>query len=138
MTDIQDMEPLFDQEEAKVVEHIRIGGTMRSAAEEIGRDQSTLFRWLADPKRELFRKHYTRAREDQADSYADKTIEVAEDKTLDPADKRVRIDAYKWAAGKRKPKVYGDRVDHSHSGSIDVVTKEQRDAAVAAITRADS
>ena len=30
-----------------------------------------------------------------------------------------------------------EKVDHNHSGSIDLVTKEQRDAAVAAATRAD-
>ncbi|MCH4542726.1 DNA-packaging protein [Ochrobactrum sp. A-1] len=30
-----------------------------------------------------------------------------------------------------------DKVDHSHSGTLDVTTKEQRDAAVAAAIRAD-
>ncbi len=32
------------------------------------------------------------------------------DGKLDPNAARVAIDAYKWAAGKRKPKVYGDKV----------------------------
>ena len=37
----------------------------------------------------------------------------------------------------RKPNDWRDRVEQHHSGSVEVTTKEQRDAAVAAATRAD-
>lgn len=37
----------------------------------------------------------------------------------------------------RQPEQWREKVDHNHSGSLEVTTKEQRDAAVAAATRAD-
>ena len=53
-----------------------------------------------------------RAREKQADFYADEIITIA-DTEPDAAIARVRIDARKWTASKLRPKVYGDRVKHS-------------------------
>jgi transposase-like protein len=100
----------FDDKEARVVEIIALGGTIRSAATEIGVDQSTITRWLQDESRVAFRTQYAQAREAQADSFFDEVVDVSRDPTIDPATARVRIDALKWAAGKRKPKVYGDRV----------------------------
>ncbi len=54
---------------------------------------------------------YARAREEQADFYADEIITIA-DTEPDAAIARVRIDARKWTASKLRPKVYGDRVQH--------------------------
>lgn len=45
--------------------------------------------------------------------------------------------ALNWLKNRRRQN-WQDKVDHSHSGSIDLVSKEQRDAAVAAAVRADS
>lgn len=45
--------------------------------------------------------------------------------------------ALNWLKNRRRGN-WQDKVDHSHSGSIDVVSKDQRDAAVAAAIRADS
>lgn len=56
-----------------------------------------------------FYEQYTRAREAQADHFADEITEIA-DTEPDPNKARVRIDARKWAAGKLKPKTYGDRL----------------------------
>lgn len=36
-------------------------------------------------------------------------LEIADNPEIDPQDKRVRIDARKWAMGKLKPKKYGDK-----------------------------
>lgn len=66
----------------------------------------TVRRWLRDD--EEFQGRYVRAREDQADYLADEIIGIA-DGDSDPQDKRVRVDARKWVAGKLRPKVYGDR-----------------------------
>jgi len=38
----------------------------------------------------------------------------------------------------RQPEQWRDKVEQHHTGSLEVTTKEQRDAAVAAATRADS
>lgn len=99
----------FDDREARFIEHIADGGTLRSAGALLGVSAGLLCKWLADPSRNELREQYARAREAQGDAYADRVIETAESTILDPADKRARIDAYKWAAGKRKPKVYGDK-----------------------------
>jgi len=106
----------FDEREAQIVQHIAEGGTIRSAADLVGVDQSTITRWLQDESRTAFRTQYAHAREAQADAFADEIVDVARDKVRDPAQARVLIDALKWAAGKRKPKVYGDKVTTEHSG----------------------
>jgi hypothetical protein len=72
---------------------------------------TTVMKWLRlYPE---FAANYTRAREDQADHDADKIGDIAEQVVqgkVDPHAARVAIDAYKWAAGKRKPKVYGEKM----------------------------
>lgn len=45
--------------------------------------------------------------------------------------------ALNWLKNRRRGD-WQDKVDHNHSGTIEVSTKEQRDAAVAAATRADT
>jgi len=64
----------------------------------------TVYSWLA--KKEDFLNKYTRAREDQAEYYADEILEIA-DTCIDPAVAKVRIDARKWHAEKTKPKKFG-------------------------------
>lgn len=70
--------------------------------------KSTVFKWLGLVP--AFADQYARARETQADSLADDIIDIADNKALEPNDKRVRIDARKWLAGKLRPKAYGDKV----------------------------
>lgn len=69
---------------------------------------STVMLWkLKHPE---FSEQYARAREDQADMFGDAVVEIADDAATPEEAQvaRVRIDARKWAAGKRKPKVYGE------------------------------
>jgi hypothetical protein len=77
---------------------------------------STVYQWLAAHKD--FADLYTRAREDQADALADEMLDIADDASLDPNDKRVRIDTRKWIASKLKPRVYGDKVQSEVSGGL--------------------
>jgi hypothetical protein len=51
-----------------------------------------------------------------ADFRADEIIEIADDSQFPPDDRRVRIDARKWAAAKLNPRLYSDRVQQQHSG----------------------
>lgn len=69
--------------------------------------RETIYAWLYDDR--AFSDNYTRAREAQADFYADEIADIA-DTEPDANKARVRIDARKWAAGKLKPKVYGDKL----------------------------
>jgi hypothetical protein len=68
---------------------------------------ATVMVWLNDDA--TFQERYARAREKQADIHADNLLEIA-DTEEDPNRARVRIDARKWAAGKRAPQKYGDRL----------------------------
>jgi len=86
--------------------------------------RTTIFRWLA--KYEEFRNLYARAREEQADLIFDEVKKIADecggerDETgryvPDQVTKaRLQIDTRKWQAAKLRPKVYGDRIDHTSS-----------------------
>ena len=99
--------------------------------------KSTVFKWLGLIP--AFADQYARARETQADSLADDIVDIADDKKLEPNDKRVRIDARKWLAGKLRPKAYGDKVAvvggdktdapirHSHSFDLSAASDEELD-----------
>lgn len=53
------------------------------------------------------------ARQQSADSYADEILATIDNPATDPQHARVRVDALKWLAAKRNPRVYSDRVDHN-------------------------
>lgn len=80
----------------------------------------TVDRWLADGGE--FCQQYARARERQADHFAEELIEIA-DTESDASKARNRIDARKWAASKLAPKKYGDRQQIDLGGSVDVQHK---------------
>jgi hypothetical protein len=90
------------------------GMSLRAACEPEGRPTPATFLEWMQVDIELA-KQYARAREDQADFYADEVVEIS-DTEEDPNRARVRIDARKWAAGKRKPKVYGDKILNEITG----------------------
>ena len=84
--------------------------------------RTIVYQWLNKLHKEydeVFMNNYTQAREDSADLDAETVIDIAE-KTLkgehDPAAARVAIDAYKWTAGKKKPKKYGEKLDVTSGG----------------------
>ena len=82
---------------------------------------STVMRWIRDNPE--FAQNYTRACEDMADNDADKIADVAQrviEGKVDPQAARVAIDAYKWSAGKRRPKKYGDKLEIENTGSVAV------------------
>lgn len=82
---------------------------------------STVMKWIRENPE--FAQNYARACEDMADHDADKIADVAQRVVrgeVDPQAARVAIDAYKWSAGKRRPKKYGDKIEVEQSGSVAV------------------
>jgi hypothetical protein len=81
--------------------------------------ERTVYQWLK--AHEEFAQMYARARTMRADKRSDRIDAIAR-KVLtgeyDPAAARVAIDAEKWQASKEAPRVYGDKLDLSHSGSM--------------------
>ena len=70
-----------------------------------------LLKWIE--ARPEWGERYARAKQESADFDADNVNYIAElclRGKVDPANARVAIDAYKWSAGKKKPKKYGDMV----------------------------
>ena len=72
-------------------------------------------RWLVDPAKSEFWTAYARAREAQAEHYADQVIEIADGtkaatRHVQVEAARTQIDARKWLASKLKPKSFGDKV----------------------------
>lgn len=78
--------------------------------------RAVFYRLLKD---EDFAYDYARAREAQADTDADAIGDISRKVLLgevEPSAARVAIDALKWTAGKRKPKVYGEKLDVTSGG----------------------
>jgi hypothetical protein len=88
---------------------------------------------------EQFRARYARAREAQAEAYADEILEIAHDGRNDWMERRakgggkdmapnhelvlrsrLRVDALKWIMSKMVPKKYGDRIEHEVSADMAV------------------
>lgn len=85
------------------------GNSLRSICRDMGLAESTARKWLKDTPDSY--AQYARARELQADSYFDAVLDIADDVTLSADDRRIAIDARKWAAGKLNGK-YSDKVKH--------------------------
>lgn len=124
---------------AAICDRIALGESLRDICKsEDMPGQSTVFRWL--DAREDFREQYARARDAQADFYADEIIKISDDGTNDWMERRseaekgpgvntgwvlngehvqrsrLRVDARKWYASKVAPKKYGDKMMNEHSG----------------------
>lgn len=77
---------------------------------------TTVRRW--EDENVPFRALTTRARVDGTHYMADDCIRIADTEGLDPADKRVRIDTRLRLIGKWNRKVYGEKQEVEHSGSL--------------------
>lgn len=101
----------------EICEEIANGRSLRSIVKaEHMPAQSTIFKWLSEHK--IFSEQYARAREAQADVYADEITSIAdecEDDAAKVAKARLQIDSRKWLASKLKPKKYGDSILNKHA-----------------------
>lgn len=74
----------------------------------------TVLRWEAENQQ--FREHSARAKQHGTHFLADDCLRIADDETLDPADKRIRIDTRLRLIGKWNAKAYGDKITQEHTG----------------------
>ena len=102
-----------------ILDRLVIGKSLNSLVnKKIIPSHQTIYNWLNEEHKEYdkeFLDNYRRAREAQADFYADEMIEIA-DTEKDPNKARVRLDARKWVSSKLKPKKYGDKLDMTSGG----------------------
>ncbi len=83
------------------------GKSLVSVCKDLNINYRHVFDWFKEYPD--FLDNYTRAREMQADYLADGVLDIADNSALQADDRRVKIDARKWYAGKLKPKKYGER-----------------------------
>ena len=117
-----------DEIEAEIFDRIAKGEAVRN----ICKDEwlpawTTVNKRLADDSE--FAARYARAREDQADKIFEECLAIADSQEGDVikvdgkdmvnhdaiARAKLRIDTRKWMAGKLRPKVYGEKLDHTHA-----------------------
>lgn len=100
----------------------------------------TVCRWLGEPQNGAFREQYARAREAQAEFYADELIDIADNagtakKPVDVQRSRLQVDARKWVAAKLLPRKYGDKMELSgpRGGAIPLtsMTPEENERRIA-------
>lgn len=97
-------------------------------------NESTVRDW-ATTDVDGFGARYVRAREVGYLAMADELLEIADDSSGDmtvdengkarmdsefAARSRLRVDTRKWFLAKMLPKVFGDRIDMNHSGTVNV------------------
>lgn len=85
------------------------GDTVADACRVFGINRVTLWEWAAAD--EIIGNFYAQARSSSAWSYDDEALGVARRSTSETAAAdRVKVDTLKWAAAKRRPREYGDKL----------------------------
>ena len=86
-------------------------------------------KWLNADEGGKLVAQYARAREEQADFYADEIITIADNESLSPEDRRIMVDARKWVASKLKPKRYGDKLALGGADDLPAIRQDVQDRA---------
>jgi hypothetical protein len=97
---------------AEICRRVSLGETLTAVCKSLDFDVATVRDWFLGD-RDGFAQAYARARVSQAESWSDAIVAVAEDATLEPNDRRVRIDTKKWLMSKLYPSRYGDKIVHA-------------------------
>ena len=127
---------MFSQEKADAVcDLLAEGKSLRAAAKQCGTSARTVLNWVdANPE---FSTQYAGARAKGYALLADELIEISDEEAYEPvpgqaeddarevrfdatavARNRLRVDTRKWMLSKMLPKVYGEKLDVAHSGSV--------------------
>lgn len=118
-----------DELAEKICEKIANGRSLRSICAEDGMPTtSTVCKWLIENKE--FSEQYARAREKQADYFAEEIIEIADSVPADSAEvakAKLQIDARKWKAAKLAPKKYGEKLELDADMRVKVETRSLED-----------
>jgi methionine synthase II (cobalamin-independent) len=99
----------------EICQRIAAGESVLAISSDSGMpSHTTIYKWLFNNPE--FADKYARAREAQADVYAQQIVDIA-DAATDAGIARLQMDARKWAASKLAAKKYGDKLDLQHAGA---------------------
>ena len=108
MNQISKPKTLSQRKQKAIVRYISSGKPANRWLKNHSIPNSQLYNTLRhDP---TFRNLYAHAREQQAGSYIDDMMSIVDNVDEDPASRRVRADARKWAASKIDPDRWGDKM----------------------------
>src|ERR1051325_2910649 len=85
------------------------GEPLRQICRDLGMPESSVRQWCRDD-RSGFAAQYHEARRLQIECWSDEIVLIANRDDLEPQDKRVRIDTFKWLMSKLFPKNWGERL----------------------------
>lgn len=101
-----------------VLARIADGSSLRKACAAEGINESTARRYIREDAETA--TQYARARQSCLETRAEQLMDTASDETIEPASRRIIVDALKWELSKLLPKVYGDKVELEHKGGLTV------------------
>jgi hypothetical protein len=111
----------------RICQRVATGETLRAVCKELRFPRTTVQEWSINDV-DGFAVRYARAREHQAESWADQLVAIADDNADDVRINedgremvdhdhinraRLRVDTRKWLLSKLYPKTYGEKVEHS-------------------------
>lgn len=119
-----------------ICERVAMGETLSAVCRDREMpSRATVYRWQEHDA--AFRDTYRRAREMQMQSWGDEIVEIADDTTLDTVTKvtpqgreyetvdheniqrsKLRVSTRQWLMARLNPALYGDRVEHDHTGMV--------------------
>jgi len=122
----------------RICSELALGKSLRTVCKSDDTPEiSTIFRWLRTHPE--FNQQYAKAKEESADALLEETMDIADDgsndwiASNDPDNpgyrtngeaiqrSRLRVDVRKWAMSKLKPKKYGEKIDATVGGAINVI-----------------
>lgn len=80
-----------------------------------------------------FQLMYAKAKEQQLHMMAEDIVDISDDETIDPGDKRIMVDTRKWLLSKLMWRTYGDKLDVTSGGEQLKMDGAQIDARVQSI-----
>lgn len=140
----------YDEDEFdRICEQIALGRSLRSVCKDEGMPGFlTVLRWLREDRGKS-REKMAKARELQAETFADEIVDIADTTQLGEIEtdkyvkdfglvtevrradmvehRKLRIEARKWAAGVMAPKKYGAKQQIEHSGQVGLVITDATD-----------
>jgi hypothetical protein len=93
----------------EICRRVSLGETLTVVCKSLGVDPATVRDWVVGD-RDGFAQVHARARRSQVEAWSDELLAIADDNTLEPNDRRVRLDVRKWLMARLNPARYGDRV----------------------------
>lgn len=102
-----------------ILEDISLGDSVDKACRKRKISKTTFFNYIDTD--DSLKNQYTLATQRRGESAVDRIEQELENldlETTDPAKARIKIDTLKWLACKFYPKMYGDKQEVQHTGSV--------------------